>query len=306
MKLYTIETGFFKLDGGAMFGVVPKTIWNKLNPADENNLCDWAMRCLLIEDGEKLILIDNGIGDKQDAKFMGHYYLHGDDSLDKSLAKHGFHRDDITDVFLTHLHFDHCGASIIRNGEKLVPAFKNANYWSNADHWKWATEPNDREKASFLMENILPIKESGQLKMIAGQMLADDQLSMTKKQITPNGAQRPSAIELRPSKIIDSLSIRFVNGHTNAMMLPQISYKGKTIVFMADLLPSVGHIPIPYVMAYDMFPLTSLNEKKSFLDQALSEDYILFFEHDPKNECCSLQQTERGIRSKEIFRLSEI
>jgi glyoxylase-like metal-dependent hydrolase (beta-lactamase superfamily II) len=292
MKLYTIDTGFFKLDGGAMFGVVPKSMWNKLNPADANNLCTWALRCLLIEDGNKLILIDNGVGNKQDEKFFSHYYLHGDETLDSSLAKHGFHRDDITDVFLTHLHFDHCGGSIIRDGEKLIPAFKNATYWSNEDHWQWATAPNDREKASFLKENILPIKESGQLKMVNGEW------SMV------NG--RSSVIGQRSSDIIPNLSIRFVNGHTQAMMLPQISYKEKTIVFMADLLPSVAHIPIPYVMAYDMFPLTTLNEKKSFLTEALHNDYMLFFEHDPLHECCNLQLTEKGIRRKEVFKLEEI
>ncbi len=279
MKLYTIETGFFKLDGGAMFGVVPKTIWNKLNPADENNLCSWAMRCLLIEDGKRLILVDNGIGDKQDPKFFSHYYLHGTDTLDKSLAAHGFHRDDITDVFLTHLHFDHCGGSIIREGDKLVPAFKNATYWSNEDHWKWATQPNDREKASFLKENILPIQESGQLKFIAHQ----EGVAFT-----------------------DHMKIRFVNGHTDAMMLPQLQYKGHNIVYMADLLPSLGHIPLPYVMAYDMFPLTTLNEKKSFLQEAIDNQYILFFEHDPVTECCTLQQTEKGIRPGETFRLSSL
>jgi glyoxylase-like metal-dependent hydrolase (beta-lactamase superfamily II) len=292
MKLYTIDTGFFKLDGGAMFGVVPKSMWNKLNAADANNLCTWAMRCLLIEDGNKLILIDNGVGNKQDEKFFSHYYLHGDETLDSSLAKHGFHRDDITDVFLTHLHFDHCGGSIIRDGERLIPAFKNAIYWSNEDHWKWATAPNDREKASFLKENILPIKESGQLKMVSGEWSI------------VNG--QSSVIGQRSSDIIPNLSIRLVNGHTQAMMLPQISYKEKTIVFMADLLPSIAHIPIPYVMAYDMFPLTTLNEKKSFLTEALHNDYMLFFEHDPLNECCNLQLTEKGIRSKEIFKLKEI
>ncbi|MEZ2446256.1 glyoxylase-like metal-dependent hydrolase (beta-lactamase superfamily II) [Chitinophaga sp. W3I9] len=279
MKLYTIETGFFKLDGGAMFGVVPKTIWNKLNPADENNLCSWAMRCLLIEDGNRLILVDNGIGDKQDAKFFSHYYLHGDATLDKSLAAHGFHRDDITDMFLTHLHFDHCGGSIIRQGEQLAPAFKNATYWSNEDHWKWATQPNDREKASFLKENILPIQESGQLKFIN---------------------------HLEGVNFTDNISIRFANGHTDAMMLPQISYKGKTIIYMADLLPSTGHIPLPYVMAYDMFPLKTLQEKKSFLQEAADKEYILYFEHDPVNECCVLQQTEKGIRAGETFSLSSI
>jgi len=293
MKLYTIDTGFFKLDGGAMFGVVPKSMWNKLNPADENNLCTWALRCLLIEDGDKLILVDNGVGNKQDAKFFSHYYLHGNATIDSSLAKCGFHRDDITDVFLTHLHFDHCGGSIVRDGEKLVTAFKNAAYWSNEEHWQWAVQPNDREKASFLKENILPIKESGQLSMVSRQS------SLVNK-------ERTSALEHQSSAITDSLSVRFVNGHTSAMMLPQVSYKEKTIVFMADLLPSVAHIPIPYVMAYDMFPLTTLNEKKSFLTEALNNNYILFFEHDPLNECCTLQLTDKGIRSKQIFKLEEI
>jgi len=290
MNLYTINTGYFKLDGGAMFGVVPKSIWNKLNPADENNMCTWALRCLLIEDGNRLILVDNGIGDKQDAKFFGHYYLHGDDTLDKSLAKHGFVKDDITDVLLTHLHFDHCGGSIKRDGEKLVPAFKNATYWSNERHWKWAVEPNDREKASFLKENILPIQESGQLKMVGGEW------SIVNNESLP----------IVSSTILNDVSFRFVSGHTESMMLPQINYKGKTIVFMADLLPSQAHIPIPYVMAYDMFPMTTLNEKKLFLKEAADNDYILFFEHDPKNECCNLQYTERGIRPKDFFKLEEV
>jgi glyoxylase-like metal-dependent hydrolase (beta-lactamase superfamily II) len=286
MQLYTINTGNFKLDGGAMFGVVPKSIWNKTNPADEKNLCTWAMRCLLIQEGNRLILVDNGIGDKQDEKFFSHYYLHGNDTLDKSLQQHGFHRNDITDVFLTHLHFDHCGGSIIREGDKLIPAFKNATYWSNEKHWQWATQPNDREKASFLKENILPIQESGQLKFVN----------------TPatNGPQ------LGSTNFMDDFSIRFVNGHTDSMMLPQIKYKGQTIVYMADLLPSTGHLPIPYVMAYDMFPLTTLNEKKSFLQEALDNNYILYFEHDAQNECCSLQLTEKGIRIKETFTLKEI
>lgn len=293
MKLYTIETGYFKLDGGAMFGVVPKTIWQKINPSDENNLCNWAMRCLLIEDGNRLILIDNGIGNKQDAKFFSHYYLNGDDSLDKSLAKYGFHRDDITDMFLTHLHFDHCGGSIISEGDKLVPAFKNATYWSNKKHWEWAVHPNDREKASFLKENILPIEESGQLKFIN-----DD--SLTKNETTTQNSK------LKTQNFSSNISVRFVNGHTEAMMLPQIKYKDKTIVYMADLLPSAGHIPIPYVMAYDMFPLTTLNEKKSFLKEAAENNYILFFEHDPQIECCDLQMTEKGIRPKNTFKLEEI
>jgi glyoxylase-like metal-dependent hydrolase (beta-lactamase superfamily II) len=286
MKLYTIDTGFFKLDGGAMFGVVPKTIWNKINPSDENNLCSWALRCLLIEDGNRLILVDNGNGDKQDARFFSHYYLHGDDTLEKSLAKHGFHRDDITDVFLTHLHFDHCGGAIIREGDKLVPAFKNATYWSNKQHWDWAVHPNDREKASFLKENILPIQESGQLKFIDVAEFSNNKLGST--------------------SFTENISVRFVSGHTEAMMLPQIKYKNRTIVFMADLLPSAGHIPIPYVMAYDMFPLTTLQEKKSFLKEAVANNYILFFEHDPKIECCDLQVTEKGIRPKNYFKLEEI
>ena len=279
MNLYSIPTGNFKLDGGAMFGVVPKSIWNKLNPADENNLCSWAMRCLLIEDGKRLILVDNGIGDKQDQKFLRHYYLHGDDTLNKSLAKHGFSNNDITDVILTHLHFDHCGGSIVREGDKLAPAFKNATYWSNLRHWKWATEPNDRERASFLKENILPIEESGQLKFIE----------------PVDGAA-----------FSDTISIRFVHGHTDAMMLPQINYNGRTIVFMADLIPAVCQIPVPYVMAYDMFPATTLQEKKAFVTEALENNYTLFFEHDPQFECCTLQMTDRGIREKDKFALADI
>lgn len=286
MKLYSINTGYFKLDGGAMFGVVPKSIWNKINPADENNLCSWALRCLLIEDGNRLILVDNGNGDKQDAKFFSHYYLHGDDTLDKSLATHGFHRNDITDAFLTHLHFDHCGGSIVREGDKLVPAFKNAVYWSNEKHWEWAVNPNEREKASFLKENILPIKESGKLKFVEAGREKDGKTGLT--------------------RFSENITIRFVSGHTESMMLPQIQYKDKTLVYMADLLPSAGHIPVPYVMAYDMFPLTTLNEKKSFLQEAIEGDYILFFEHDPVNECCNLQQTERGVRPKDFFRLSDM
>jgi glyoxylase-like metal-dependent hydrolase (beta-lactamase superfamily II) len=278
MNLYTINTGYFKLDGGAMFGVVPKSIWNKINPADENNMCSWALRCLLIEDGNRLILVDNGMGDKQDAKFFGHYYMHGDDTLDKSLATHGFNRNDITDVILTHLHFDHCGGSIQREGDKLVPAFKNASFWSNERHWKWATEPNEREKASFLKENILPIQESGRLKFI----------------------------ETHQKDFPENIMIRQAFGHTDAMMLPTVQYKGRTVVFMADLLPSVGHIPLPYVMAYDMFPLQTLNEKKAFLTEAQQGGFVLFLEHDPLVECCTLQMTEKGIRVKDSFKLSDL
>jgi glyoxylase-like metal-dependent hydrolase (beta-lactamase superfamily II) len=287
MLLYSIETGKFKLDGGAMFGVVPKSIWQKLNPPDENNMCTWSMRCLLVQEGDRLVLIDTGIGNKQDAKFFSHYYLHGDDSLDKSLAAAGFSRSDITDVFLTHLHFDHCGGAIERQGDKLLPAFPRAQYWSNALHWDWAVMPNDREKASFLKENILPIQESGQLQFI--------QRSAKKEQYP-----------LEEQPFIPGFSVRFVDGHTNAMMLPQIQYKGRTIVYMADLLPSAAHIPIPYVMAYDMFPLTTLNEKKSFLQEALEGDYILYFEHDAAHECCTLQQTDKGIRPKEFFSLKDL
>ncbi len=286
MKLYSVNAGHFKLDGGAMFGVVPKSMWNKLNPADENNMCSWALRCLLIEDGGRLILIDTGMGDKQDAKFFGHYYLHGDDTLDKSLAAHGFHRNDITDVFLTHLHFDHCGGALIRQGDGFAPAFPNAVYWSNEEHWDWAVNPNDREKASFLKENILPIKESGRLQLLKAPAATDDKL-----------ATLPFA---------DNFSIRFVSGHTESMMLPQLQYKDRTILYMADLLPSQAHIPIPYVMAYDTRPLLTLKEKKSFLGEAVAGDYILFFEHDPVYECCTLQQTEKGVRVGELFTLAEL
>ena len=279
MNLHSIETGLFKLDGGAMFGVVPKSIWQKTNPADENNLCTWAMRCLLIEDGDRLILVDNGIGNKQDEKFLKHYYLHGNDTLEKSLAAKGFHKDDITDVFLTHLHFDHCGGSIIRTGDKLRPAFKNAFYWSNEQHWDWAVNPNDREKASFLKENILPIQDSGQLRFVESK----------------------DEVEFH-----NAIVIRFAYGHTDAMMLPQIQYKDRTIVYMADLLPSTGHIPLPYVMAYDMFPMKTLTEKKAFLKEAADNNYILFFEHDAQTECCTVVETEKGIRLSESFTLSSI
>ncbi|HVY75122.1 MAG TPA: MBL fold metallo-hydrolase, partial [Puia sp.] len=283
---HVIHAGNFKLDGGAMFGVVPKQIWNKINPADADNLCSWAMRCLLVEEGDRLILIDNGMGDKQDEKFFGHYRLHGSETLDGSLSQAGFTRAAITDVFLTHLHFDHCGGSIIRQGDRLVPAFPNARYWSNEKHWQWAVHPNDREKASFLKENILPIEASGRLNLI-----------------DPAGS---SVSKLPATNFMEGFDIRFVEGHTASMMLPQLSYKGRTVVFVADLLPSTGHVPIPYVMAYDMVPLTTLLEKKQFLEEAVEKDYVLFFEHDPVNECCTLQRTEKGIRVKEVFRLKEL
>ena len=299
MNLYSINTGFFKLDGGAMFGVVPKSIWQKLNTPDENNLCNWAMRSLLIKDGNKLILIDNGIGTKQEAKFFSHYYLNGDDTLEKSLAKNGFSKDDITDVVLTHLHFDHCGGSVERVNDKLQTAFKNATYWSNELHLQWATQPNDREKASFLKENILPIQESGQLKFIDG-VISANHAAASISQIAANPLQTIA------SNILPSLSYKIVNGHTDAMMLPQIKYKDHTIIYMADLLPSAAHLPIPYVMAYDMFPLTTLNEKKSFLSEAVENNYLLFFEHDATNECCSLQQTEKGVRPKDFVKISDL
>lgn len=278
MNLHVINTGFFKLDGGAMFGVVPKAIWQKYNPADENNLCSWAMRCLLIEDGERLVLIDNGLGDKQDAKFFSHYYLHGNDSLLKSLNQHGFSKDDISDMFLTHLHFDHCGGGVKKENEKLALTFKEATYWSNEDHWQWATKPNPREKASFLSENILPIQESGHLKFI-----------------NQNG-KAP----------FEFMEIFYASGHTDAMMIPKIKYKEHTICFMADLLPSVGHIPLPYVMGYDTRPLLTLEEKSAFLKEAADNKYVLFLEHDPVNECCTVKHTEKGVRLDRTFNLSEI
>ena len=290
MKLHSLNAGYFKLDGGAMFGVVPKTIWQKQNPADENNMCSWALRCLLMEDGDKLILIDTGMGDKQDAKFFSYYYLFGDDTITGNLHKLGFTREDITDVILTHLHFDHCGGAIIRDGESLKPAFPNATFWSNEAHWQWAVQPNAREKASFLKENILPMEASGKLLMVDSSNIG----------ITNN------LLAAAPSSISNHLSFRFANGHTKAMMLPQIQYKGRTIVYMADLLPSVGHIPMPYVMGYDMFPLLTMEEKAAFFKEAVDNEYILFLEHDPVNECITLQQTEKGIRVKELFTLTDI
>lgn len=284
MKLYPIHTGLFKLDGGAMFGVVPKSLWERTNPADERNMCTWAMRSLLIEDGDRLILIDTGIGQKQDDKFFSYYYLHGDHSLDASLAQHGFHRDDITDVFLTHLHFDHCGGAIQWNKDRtgFEPAFKNAKFWSNDRHWKWATEPNPREKASFLKENIRPIEESGQLNFIHH----NDEFFKQDSEL--------------------NFGIWFMDGHTDAQMLPHISYKGKKIVFMADLLPSVGHIPLPYVMGYDTRPLLTLEEKGAFLSKAATDGYYLFLEHDSANELCTVKHTEKGVRLDQTFSFTEV
>ena len=279
MKIHPIETGNFKLDGGAMFGVVPKTIWQKTNPADSNNLIDMSMRCMLIEDGQRLILIDTGLGSKQSDKFFGYYHLFGNFSLESSLTKLGFHRDDITDIFLTHLHFDHCGGVIEWNSQKnlLQPAFKNAKFWSNDNHWKWASEPNPREKASFLKENINPIRESGQLNFITNNSL---------EQI--------------------GFNVLFMDGHTEKQMLPKLSYQGKTIVFMADLLPTIGHIPLPYVMGYDTRPLLTIKEKAIFLKEAADNNYYLFLEHDAYNEICTVQHTEKGVRLKETHKFTDI
>jgi glyoxylase-like metal-dependent hydrolase (beta-lactamase superfamily II) len=275
MKLHVINTGFFKLDGGAMFGVVPKSIWQRTNPSDENNLCTWAMRCLLVEDDKNLILIDNGIGNKQDSKFLSFYHLHGNDTLIGSIQKSGFSAQEITDMFLTHLHFDHCGGGVEVLDGKTKLTFERANYWSNADHWKWATLPNPREKASFLKENILPMQESGQL----------------------------SFIETSP---FSNIEIHLVSGHTDKMMIPKIKYKGHVVCYMADLLPSVGHIPLAYVMGYDTRPLLTLQEKEEFLNEAADKNYVLFLEHDPVNECCTVKRTDKGVRLDKAFPLSEL
>lgn len=285
MQIYPIESGNFKLDGGAMFGVVPKSIWNKTNPADSNNMIDLGARCLLIENGNRLILIDTGLGDKQSEKFFSYYYRWGDHSIDKSLANYGFHRDEITDVFTTHLHFDHCGGCIQWNKERTgyEPAFKNARYWSNKDHWEWATQPNAREKASFLKENILPIEESGQLHFVERN---------TNKSIT-------TIEEL-------GFGVLFADGHTDKQMIPHLEYKGKKIVFTADLLPTAGHIPLPYVMGYDTRPLLTLSEKKSFLEKAADEELYLFLEHDAHNEIITVKHTEKGVRLNQIYTFDEL
>lgn len=284
MKLYPIESGNFKLDGGAMFGVVPKTIWNRTNPADENNQIDMAARCMLIEDGKKLILVDTGMGDKQSDKFFGYYSLWGDNSIDKSLEKYGFHRDDITDVFLTHLHFDHVGGAIKWNKDRTgyEPAFKNAYFWTNDNHWEWATKPNAREKASFLTENIMPIQESGQLKFI----------------------ERPDGDFKKNSEL--GFDILFADGHTEKQMLPTIHVDGKTFVFMADLLPTAGHIPLPYVMGYDTRPLLTLDEKSKFLNEAADNGYYLILEHDAHNEIITVQHTEKGVRLKDTYKWQDL
>lgn len=278
MELHVIETGNLKLDGGAMFGVVPKKLWSKHYPADENNLCNWSMRCLLVVDGDRKILINNGIGDKQDEKFLRHYHLNGEATLEGSLKKAGFTPDDITDMVLTHLHFDHCGGTIGKDDDgNLYPVFKNARHWVSRDQWEWATNPNQREKASFLKENILPIKETGNLHLVENE-----------------------------GELFPGFDVRFYNGHTMGQMIPYIRHNGKTIVFMSDLLPSTAHIPLPYVMSYDMQPLVTLKEKEKFLNEAVEKGYILFFEHDLYHECCTLEQTEKGPRVKDTFALSEL
>ena len=282
MQIHTLDTGLFKLDGGAMFGVVPKSMWQKLNPADEHNMCTWALRCLLIEDGDRLMLVDTGIGDKQDDKFRGHFYLHGDDTLEKSLRRLGYTAADITDVLLTHLHFDHCGGAVERTAAgKLQPAFANATYWSNEAHWNWATAPNPREKASFLTENILPIQESGQLRFI------DPEVGV-------------------PKELPALQNLLFVDGHTEKMMLPQFRYQGRTLVFAADLLPSAHHVGLPYVMSYDVRPLVTMDEKARILQQAADQNWVLILEHDHQTECITVEHTERGIKVAERFRLAEL
>ncbi|MBR9998504.1 MAG: MBL fold metallo-hydrolase [Cyclobacteriaceae bacterium] len=281
MELKVIHTGMFKLDGGAMFGVVPKSIWNRINPADENNLCTWAMRCLLIVDGDQIILVDNGIGNKQDDKFFGYYYLHGNYSLEGSLKSAGLHPDDITDVFQTHLHFDHCGGGVKyseRQKGHFELTFRHARYWSNRDHWKWATQPNPREKASFLPENIQPIGESGHLHFV----------------------------DIKKPSPFPSFDIMYADGHTDKQMLPMIHYKGRRIIFAADLLPSAGHVPLPYLMSYDTRPLITLMEKEMFLHEAVEKKYIIFFEHDPETECATLKMTDKGVRIDQTFQLQEI
>lgn len=285
MQLYTIDTGFFKLDGGAMFGVVPRSMWQKLNAPDQNNMCTWAMRCMLAVEGNQVMLVDSGIGNKQSEKFFGFYYLHGEDNLTQSLHNHGFTPADVTDQFLTHLHFDHVGGSVIKTAdEKLLPAFSNARYWSNAAHWQWATKPNAREKASFLSENILPLEEAGQLTLL----------------------DLPTAGFASASSVMPGLELFVADGHTEKQMLPIFNYKGRKVAFVADLIPSSGHVPLPYIMAYDMRPLETLSEKAILLNKAVDEGWVLFFEHDPVVECATLKRTERGIVLDQTFKLSEL
>ncbi len=284
MKIHPIYAGNFKLDGGAMFGVVPKSIWSRTNPADSKNMCDWTMRCMLIEYSDRLVLVDTGLGNKQSDKFFGYYYLFGNDNLEKSIKAAGFGMDEITDVFLTHLHFDHCGGAINFNAstEQYEPAFKNAKYWSNDLHWDWAVNPNPREKASFLKENILPIQESGQLQFVNRKGTWSD------------------------GEIFPGFKALFVDGHTESQMVPYIDYQDKTIIYAADLLPSVGHIPLPFVMGYDVRPLETLKEKAIFLEDAAIKKHVIFLEHDIANECAIVHETEKGVRLKEAFRFKDL
>ena len=283
MNLYPINAGNFKLDGGAMFGVVPKSLWQKTNPSDSDNLIDLTARCMLIESGSRLILVDAGMGDKQSEKFFSYYKPWGDDSLVKSINNAGFSIDEITDVFLTHLHFDHCGGSTVLNSNNVsVPLFKNAQYWSNKNHWDWATNPNSREKASFLKENLIPIEESGQLCFL---------------DVKSPGFNHYDEL---------GFDVLFVDGHTEKQMIPKVSYNGKEVVFMADLLPTAGHIPLPYIMGYDVRPLTTLEEKRSFLNLAVQEEYCLFMEHDANNEIITLKETEKGVRFGGSFTLKDL
>jgi glyoxylase-like metal-dependent hydrolase (beta-lactamase superfamily II) len=277
MEIYKIETGNFMIDGGAMFGVVPKSLWEKQYPANEKNLCNFSMRAMLITTEDRKILIDTGVGNKQDEKFFGYYYLNGNDSLKGSLKKTGNTPDDITDVVLTHLHFDHCGGAVEYNEDgELTPAFKNAKYWISRQQWKWAVNPNHREKASFLKENFIPIKENGQLEIINSDF-----------------------------ELIPGLELRLFNGHTNGQIIPLIRYNNKTIVYVADLIPTSAHIPLSWICAFDTKPLIAMDEKKEFLEKALSNDYILFFEHDINVECCSLKMTKKGIRVGETYKLKD-
>lgn len=276
MSLQTLDTGYFKLDGGAMYGVVPKVLWSNFNPADDQNRCSWALRCLLYEQNNRLLLVDTGIGDKQDAKFFRHYDLHGDATLQSSIRKAGYTETDVTDVLLTHMHFDHVGGAVRRVGDQLTPVFPNATYWVHPSHWQWATHPNPREKASFLTENMLPLEESGQLAFL------------TEKNFP-----------------FDAVDLLYVDGHTEKMALPVFHLNGRTVAYMADLIPSSGHIPLPYVMSYDVRPLLTMEEKAALLQRAADENWVLVFEHDPVTEAATVERTERGIRLKEKGRLAE-